>query len=169
MTRNKSLFFTLTTSLLLILLCFSLSFAQSSTKKYKFFKLENEPLYYTIKVDKKGNESILVSDIELKLNIKANLSDPESNLVPAVLSPDKTRLLLYVGSSEGKNVWVINLKTKKKEFISRDNLGRHLFIKWLDNNTFELMFAGMGYAVAYTYKYIENNWKLVSEEDVYEM
>jgi len=123
-------------------------------------------LAYTFTYDEQGREIIDLGGIRIRPDFYARLDDPESGWATGSLSPDETRLIFRLGRIRNKNVWVLNLKRKTIEFVTRENRGRHLFIEWLDSNRFQLQYAGMGYSTTYTYQRVAGEWKITGEVDL---
>ena len=121
---------------------------------------------YTFTYDEQGREIIDVGGIRIRSNFYASLDNPEAGWATGYLSPDETRLIFRIQASHNQNVWVLNLKRKTVEFVSKDNPTRHLYIEWLDSSRFQLMYAGMGYTITYTYQRVDGKWKVTGREDM---
>ncbi len=104
--------------------------------------------------------------VELRLHHAVDLDDPEFRRMPAALSPDKTRLLVYLSQPNAKTVWVVNLDRREVEFENRDNRGRHMAGEWLDEERFQLTFSGPSYETAYTFRRTGGQWGMVSQQDL---
>jgi hypothetical protein len=139
--------------------------AGEETKKIYIDDLKDESIYVVI--ENSGGKKVLnLAGVRLKPKTDTYieyLQEGESFL-SGLLSPDKSRILVSLGHIDEKNVWVVNLKTSTLEFESHENVGRHLFPKWLDVSRFELMYGGMGYRVEREYKFSGNAWKLVRDK-----
>ncbi len=121
---------------------------------------------YIFTYDEQGREIIDVGGIRIRSNFYASLDNPEAGWATGQLSPDETRLIFRIQASHNQNVWVLNLKRKTVEFISKENPTRHLYIEWLDSSRFQLMYAGMGYAITYTYQLVDGKWQVTGREDM---
>jgi hypothetical protein len=120
---------------------------------------------YTFTYDQQGREIINVGGISIRSNFYASLDNPEAGWATGYLSPDETRLIFRIQASHNHNLWVLNLKRKTVEFVSKDNPTRHLCIEWLDSSRFQLMVADMGYATMYTYQQVDGKRQLTREVD----
>lgn len=82
-------------ALLFIFVLFTLSHAETS---YKFFQLEDEPIYYSIIVDSDAIATITINDkISLITQPGAYLGQGESRNLYAKLSEDKNKLIVFLG------------------------------------------------------------------------
>jgi len=139
--------------------------AGEEAKKIYFKKLEDSSIYVVI--ESSGGKKVLnLAGVKLRPQTDSyiELLQEGDSYLSGFLSPDRSRILVSLGHIDEKNVWVINLKTSTLEFESHENVGRHLFPKWLDVARFELMYGGMGYRVEREYGLTGNAWKLVRDK-----
>jgi hypothetical protein len=92
-----------------------------------------------LKWKKDGSKALSVHGVHLKPQSQEYIDLIAEGYLSALLSPDEVRLLVSLGDIDEKNVWVVNLKTSQLEFTSHENVGRHLFPKWRDVNSFDLV------------------------------
>jgi hypothetical protein len=143
----------------------SVASAGEEAKKIYFKKLENKSIYVVI--ESSGGKKVLnLVGVRLKPQTDSyiELLEEGDSFLSGLLSPDGSRILVSLGHIDEKNVWVVNLKTSTLEFESHENVGRHLFPKWLDVSRFELMYGGMGYRVEQEFKLSGNAWKLIRDK-----
>jgi hypothetical protein len=139
--------------------------AGEEVKKFYFDRVKDKSIY--VVVENSGGKKVLnLAGVQLKPQTDSyiELLHEDDSFLSGFLSPDKLRILVSLGHIDEKNVWVINLKTSTLEFESHENVGRHLFPKWLDVSRFELMYGGMGYRVEKEHKLSGNAWKLIRDE-----
>jgi hypothetical protein len=128
----------------------------------EFNKLKSE-IYYAECSDKPLNKIIKIGDVILYPSM--SVEDP---YLDVSLSEDGNKLIFALTTVWEKNVWVINIKTNKKEFFSDIFPGRQLLIKWIDRNRFSLTYCGPGYCNEYIYKFDHNKWELGKTEHIEE-
>ena len=144
----------------------SASAVGEEAKRIYFDELKNKAIYVVVE-NSEGNKVLNLAGVHLKPQSDTYielLEEGENDYLTGMLSPDGSRILVSLGHVEEKNVWAVNLKTKTIEFESHENVGRHLFPKWLDVSRFELMYGGMGYRVEREYKLDGSTWKVIRDK-----
>jgi uncharacterized protein YecT (DUF1311 family) len=114
------------------------------------------PSIYYQKCSGKGlNRIIKVDDVVLFPNIITVEPD-----IQAAISPDGRRLLFALETVDGKNIWVVNLKSKSKEMFTDLSYRRDLTMEWKGKNKFRLSYHSHEDKVEYDYKLApKNHWE----------
>ncbi len=137
----------------------------ADAKRIYFSDIDDKSIYAVVEKGKDGKLVLSVAGVQLRPKSNTYIEMIEDYLSGA-LSPDKARVLVSLGHIDEKNVWVINLKTKQREFTSHDNPARHVFPKWNSSSSFELMYGGMGYRVERVYDLSNGSWKLTRDQTI---
>ncbi len=146
------------------LLCVALSVAAEDTNKIYFDNIKDKSIYVEVISDKVGNKALRTVGAVLTPQSQKYIDLLDEGYLSGFLSPDRSRILVSLGHIDEKNLWVVNLRKSRIEFESHENLGRHLFPKWLNTSSFELMYGGMGYRVERHYKLDGDTWKLIRDK-----
>ncbi len=148
-------------------LTLSVSSYGGEAKRIYFEKVEDKSIFAVLEPENDGIQVLnVVAGVRLKPQSQTYIELIEEGYLSAFLSPDKARLLVSLGHVDEKNIWVVNVKTSALEFASHENLGRHLFPKWLNSSSFDLMYGGMGYRIEREFKFESQSWKLVRDQTI---
>lgn len=135
-------------------------------KRVYFPDIDDKSVYVVVERGKDKKSHLSVGGVPLKLESDAYIEVIDEGYLSGVLSPDKVRILVSLGHVDEKNVWVVNLNAKQLEFTSHDNPARHVFPKWLNSSSFELMYGGMGYRVEREYTLVNGSWKITRDRTI---
>ncbi len=137
--------------------------AQDANRVY-FAGIDDKSIYVEVVGDKGARKALRIAGVMLAPQTQEYVDSLEDGYLSGFLSPDRARILVSLGHIDEKNLWVVNLRTSKLEFESHDNIGRHVFPKWLGATRFELMYGGMGYRVERWYELEGGSWTLIRDK-----
>lgn len=120
---------------------------------------DNKLSFQECKEDKKLkiNDLVVIPNIEFEV---VHEYYPEGNTIWSTLSPDQKTAVVWLSNRKGKlNAWVINLSSKKVEMFTDHSEGHHFNPKFISNDKFIIVHAGMGYRVDYQYERTSGLWE----------
>lgn len=118
----------------------------------------------------KEEKLIKIGAIIVKPNIKFEIIHkqwPEGNVIWSRHSPNKKIAFVWIKNYDSeRNAWVINLESNKVVMFTDHVEGKHYFPKFISNEKFIIVHAGMGYRTDYTYEYVLGVWVNTGKEEI---